>query len=553
MPIMLPQQQVQERSIDLPGAAPLSDNGLGAVAKGTAVAADQLRAAEVEQQKKRDATAVMTAVSALGDAERQMRATNEARRGAAAYGVTNDTAGWWESEPAKVSANLENEVQRDLFAQEVFRRREISLNAFSTFEARESTAAVNDATDASMTNAINYGAANYNDPDAVAKARDDILNGVGVKARFNGLPPDQREALKLDMLTKLHTNVIENIAETDPVAANAYFEQHKGEIAGSVYDGIQNKLTASRDVTAAQKLADDIWSRGLDETKALAAARAESTGQQREHTLSLLRQQYSDQEQAVARSQKLGVEAARGRFDQGGASALTPNDVELLSRVAPNELKFMRSQTPQERVVTNWSVYDGLLQLAGGKRPGAVRNGVQSYIPEAGAQQEFMEFDLLTLRGDLNANELAKLQSVQNDLRNNVPPSLLTVTQVVRNVAGESVGQDAERLNALETAVVSAVEDEQKRLNRKLTGAEMRQVATAYMMDVTIPDAGWFWFDKTKKMFELTPDDQITIKYNAIPEDLRTEAQADLREKGQEPSERNVVALYELFLTQGNE
>jgi len=533
MPIFVPEPQVDAQAIQLPGAAPLSDSGLGSIAQGAGVAADQMRAAKTELDTKRNATRVFEAESQLGDAERGMRTSQQARRGSNAYGVTDDVASWWDAEPAKISANLENETQRALFAEAVARRREISLNGFSTHEANESNAAVNDATEARKVNAINYGAANFDDSTAVAQSRQDLIDSVGVQGRFNGLAPDEVEQLKLDALTKLHTNVIENMIDTDAAAAAAYFETNKREIAGSVHDAINTKLTTGRDVTAAQNAADDIWSRGLPEAKALAAAREETEGQTREHTLSLLRQQFSDQEQAVARERTAQIEAARARFSEDGIRGLTPTDIETLERVAPSELRAMRSTTPQAQVQTNWDVYYGLLDQAR-KEPVSFRD----------------DLDVQMMRADLNQHELDVLTKIQQDMRDGVPSSAMTLTQMLSSFDAQI---DKDERGLFERSVWQQVEDEQKRLNRKLSSDEMQRVIDTQLMEVTIPRS--FWFDRSTPLFATTPEERakMQVEFDAIPQAERAELEADLKAAGRDTSPEAVTAIYRAWLAQGNQ
>lgn len=516
MAITIPQQSVELQPLSLPGAAPLSDNGLGGLAHGLGVAADQMRAAQVEIDKKRNATRVFEAESRLADSERQMRTEQQARKGSDAYGVTDDVASWWETEPAKLSADLENETQRTLFAEAAARRREISLNAFSTHEANESNAAVNDATEARKVNAINYGAENFDDPAAVSQARNDLVESVAVQARFNGIPPDKAEAMRIDALTKLHSNVIENMAEGDPAAASAYFIAHKGEIAGSVHDALTAKLKAAKDITGAQRSADSIWARGLDETAALAAARKETEGQEREHTVALLKAQFAEQQAAVAEQQKVGVEGARGAFAQGGIRALSPSQVDLMERVSPSELRFMRGQTPQDQVQTNWDVYEKAVDSARAN-PVAFRD----------------TFDPMTLRGDLNQAELDTLTKIKKDLSDNVPSSVLTVSALISTYMPEKDSEsevEKQQRGLFQRAASEAIEDEQKRLNRKLSQDEMTAIIDKKLIATTV-SSPWYWRNNVKPRFAMKPED-YTSAWNDIDEGTRTKIEARFREQG---------------------
>jgi hypothetical protein len=542
MAIIIPEPQVEQQTLSLPGAQQLGDAGLGSIAKGTAVAADQMRGAEIERMKKRNATRVFEAESVLNDMERDMRTQQLARKGSRAYGVTDEVGSWWETEPAKISAKLENETQKTLFAEAVARRRESSLNGFSAHESSESHAAANDATEARKVNAINYGAANFKDQNAVNQARTDIEDAIKVQRAFNGLPPDQVEAMRIDALTKLHTNVFENMLDDGldgPERATAYFEANKAEIAGSVHDSLKTKLQTGRDLTGAQKSADDIWSRGLSETDALAAARKENEGQQREHALSLLRQQYADREQAITASRKAGLDAARSRFHNGDGkgktnlAALTPSDLELLGTHFPGELAAMRSTTPQDQVNTDWDTYELVLEHARAN-PTDFRDNT----------------DILLYRAKLNSIELGQLQKLQQDMRDGVPSSVMTLEQMISGYIKDGVDEDY----ALDFRrdVWAEANAEQQRLGRKLSGDEMQAVVDKQLIAIRVPDSGWAWLDSTLPRYQVSDAEEASL-YDAIPEDVRQEAEDDLKAAGRAPTKSNVVALYNVWLDkQGN-
>lgn len=512
MPLIIA-PQVDEAPLSLPGAAPLGDSGLGSVAQGASQAAGAMREVADEMQRKRDATRVFEAESRLADEERKMREINQARRGTNAYGVTDDAASWWESEPAKLSAGLENDVQRELFAESVARRREISLNAFSNHEARESDAAANDAAEARKANAVNYGAANFDDPAAIEQARTDILGALSTQRAFQGLPPEAAEAAKLDALTKLHANVIENMADSNPQAANAYLDKQiaAGEIAGSVIDGLRSKIDTGRDLETAQQLADNIWARGLTREAALTAARKEAPlGQARQHTLSLLGQQYDEQDAAVNRQRADTLASARAAFDEpGGIRNLTAGQIDVLKKYYPGEYDRMTSTTPQEQVKTDWDTYELLLEHAR-KNPTNFRT----------------ETDLLLYATKLNQRDLDRLTKIQQDMRDNVPSSAMTMEQLLSNVTGD---MDDEEKIAFRNSTWTAMEDEFKRLGRKLSGDEMRAIVDSQLIDVVV-DRDILW-DDTKPRFAMTPADYNDAWFS-MDEASRTKIEAAFREKG---------------------
>jgi hypothetical protein len=135
-------------------------------------------------------------------------------------------------------------------------------------------------------------------------------------------------------------------------------------------------------------------------------------------------------------------------------------------------------------------------------------------------------------------------------MREGVPSSAMTLTQMLGSF-DEQVDKDERGL--FDRAVWTAVEDEQKRLNRKLTGDEMRKVIDTQMMEVRIPRS--WWFDRTAPLYATTPEERqkMQVEYDAIPQADRSELEADLKSAGRDTSPETVVAVYRAWLTQGNQ
>jgi hypothetical protein len=192
---------------------------LGAVAQGTRVAADQLRQGEVERLRKQNATRVLETEQQLHDIYREKRRTSQERRGSSAYEVTQDMASWWESEPARLEAALDNETQRTLFAESVARARDASLDEFSNFEARETTIGAIAAGEATITRGVDIGAAGFDNPSSRELARSEIETGLATLNAMNRWNKDQYDAARTAAYTKLHQQIIENMVDADPAAA----------------------------------------------------------------------------------------------------------------------------------------------------------------------------------------------------------------------------------------------------------------------------------------------------------------------------------------------
>jgi hypothetical protein len=518
MPLNVPtEQDVQQGTLSLPRAQQLGDEGLGTIAQGAGVAADAMRASQIDLVRKRNAALVIENDTAIDDLYRQQRQSAMQQRGSAAHEVTKRISDWWESEPAKLMANLENSTQRELFSESVRRRRSASLDEFSNFEAQETTRGAVQASQSGLENAIDMGAASYSNPASLELAREEITKNLSVLSAMQSWTEADYSNARTGAFTKLHTNVIENMIDDDPAAASEYFSTHKGEIAGSVHDAITSKLKSGADIRVAQNAADDIWNRGLNETAALAAARKELEGTAREQAVSLLRQQYSEQKAGVAQFRKARLDSARSAFDEGGIRALTPGMIEVLREDSPGELRMMRESKPQDQVPTNWDVYDGLTRMAREQRT------------------EFADdVDLQMHVADLNSRELSELQKLQSDIREGRASPTATLTQML----GEVEWGDREQKGQFDRAVREAILVEQSSTGTPPDQFRMREIINDQLTQVVIPR--WFWFDREVPRFEATAEE-----FEAIPQADRDEVSVDFRkERGRAPTNAEVVRTY---------
>lgn len=520
MAIMVPEQQVELQPMQLPGAPQLSDNGLGTLGAGLGAAGKQARDAQIELNRERNATRVLETTNALHDMYRKHKTeTQEARVGSAAYGVTGELEGWWETEPAKLAAGLENEVQQELYAEAVARQRSASLDEFSAFESNQRRAGAVSAAEATVVNGVDTAAAGYNNPSSIEAGRAEIENGLATLGLVHSWNDAQRADARKKAFSSLHQQVIENMMEEDPAAAGTYFANNKDEIAGSMHDELQRRITATTDIRVAQRASDDIWNRGLSETEALAAARKELDGPSREHALSLLRQQFNDQEAAVARAQTQQVQAANAAFDEGGYAALTPAMIETLSRVSPATLAGMRKTEPSERVVTNWEQYYTMLQTA-------------ERDPSEFLEQTAYESTIRGM-GDMNQAEIDKLMKVRAAILEGRPSPVLSVTQRIATYTDSAAfagADNGERRGHFERQVIEQVELAEARKGSPLNSDEVDAIIDSRLIDIAV-STPWYWTNTTKQQFEMTPADYEEA-YTEVPAEEIAIIEAELRRRG---------------------
>lgn len=535
MPITVPQgPQQRVAPVRLPSAPRLSDSGLGTLAQGVGQAVDVLADAQLKLQRERDATRVFEAEVALDEAYRKKEAEFRERRGTAAFGIQDDATAWWEAEPAKLAGEFtENETQRQLFERAVLKRRGASLDALAQYESRERFTARNTAADAAVASQMSFAAQNFDSPSAVSAARDDIREKIAVKAYLNGWDKNVTEAAQREAMTTLHRQVLENMVDANPATARKYLDAVKGEIDGAVWNELNKTVKLGDDLVQAQKLADDIWNKGLRKSAAFDAARKGAEGEVRERALTLLRQRDAEQEALINDAKQAAVDRAVAAFNDGGLGALTPSMQSELQRLAPETLTALRNRawTPQDKVATDWATYEGL------------KSQVMAASADSLRRMEFSAF-----LDKLNSTELDALTKLR-DARIQGLPNNVTTTEQILSEAHNTMGwtsKDAETRGLFDRKAREAFSAEQRATGKELTDERKRQIVDRLLIQGSVP-RNW-WTDRSAQFFEVRGTEDEQAFQIDVPKQMRKQIEAALKQRNAKVDEATIQKYYRAYL-----
>ena len=105
------------------------------------------------------------------------------------------------------------------------------------------------------------------------------------------------------------------------------------------------------------------------------------------------------------------------------------------------------------------------------------------------------------------------------------------VTETVRSMGlkpGSSKEDEAEKVKAFRGAVDDRIAQEAAAKGRKLNNKEIRDIANEQAMEVTQKFFGVDFLAKDKKLFELSPDEKVQFRKDAIPPSEVAEIRADV-------------------------
>lgn len=180
------------------------------------------------------------------------------RQGQYAKGVTTDTATWWKDRISKNVEGMGNSEQKRLYSQRATALQLQSLQGMSNFEGQQIEVAHDTSWKADKINTINLTAANPTDA-TVATSMSEIRKFNSYQAARKGWDANVLQAENEADITQLHQQVIQTLVATNKDQAKAYFDAHKGEIAGSQRAEIGEFAEKATAAATGAKVAQAVW------------------------------------------------------------------------------------------------------------------------------------------------------------------------------------------------------------------------------------------------------------------------------------------------------
>lgn len=286
---------VRQESVASPallGAAADSQIKLGGA---IASAGTGLEAVALHMQEKENLRAVQDATAEYGARVLDWQTDAKTKRtGVAAQGVVTDFSEWHKKQLDEIGTRLGNDAQRQAFVNYARKTGLAARHDIATFEVGETRKANVTAADASAKINIDQGAVALT-PDSANAFKAQLINSTRAFAASQNLPSEVEQELLTRRLTEFHAQRIQNLARTDPASATAYFEQNKGEIAGSQQAEIGKFAEKAGVEIAGVQTAGEIWKsigpeQGLDQMEEAARKKYANEPEKLKATISNLRE-----------------------------------------------------------------------------------------------------------------------------------------------------------------------------------------------------------------------------------------------------------------------
>jgi hypothetical protein len=399
------------------------------------------------------------------------------RKGQAAWGVTKDADKWFAEQQKKHGEILTNDAQRKLFGQSIAKLRQSALNSLSGYEAGERRRSLEESAAASIVGSINLAAANAADWVAKPAARvpgpdgqpverlspmvgikADITKRVQTLAAVNGWTPERKGAEEARHLTNLHRQVIQNLADSHPDEARAYFNANKAEINGTEHDGIEKVLGIAGAKQAGFQFAEREDIRALNEADALTAARDnfKDDPAKREAAIQEIKTRFGEAKRAGEQVQRDASDEAWSIYARTEDFGAVP--ARVLSAMDGRDLESLRTHAANKAagvgVKTDFAVWSDLnTRIANGER-----------------------VDLRPFVTSIATTDLKQLEDRMNDSEK--LKDAATLQQQLTNTHGmlKWGASDKDKRGAFDKAVTDAIDNEQQRVGKRLSYDERQAI-----------------------------------------------------------------------------
>lgn len=469
-----------------------------------------------------DETAVYEALTKVNQFENEFSKKMMASEGKNALGLNTDLDNDYQKTTSEITNSLSNPRQKAIFnAKSESKKLELDkkVSQHMGVQIRKYEDQVtNDYVNSEKETAINNW---QSGTDKIVTSLKNQKDAIIKFAERHGEDPEEKiKAVHSDTMASVMSRML---TSGDDITAESFFNANKDMLLEKDYTQVAKELEIGSARGFAQRFADDIMKRGLDETQAYKEAAKIENPRKREAAESRIDKMFTMKAEAEKQKQEQLYMYAGKHVLESGSLDTVP--LKVISNLSPDKIKDLRSLADSNPVLDDSNNFYKLKMLASN--------------PET--RSKFMAEDLsVDILKKLNKQHREEIIDLQTSLRNKDGKAdkeldgIYSKSQVVQQVyenAGFAKNQDA----SFQAIIDKDVADIQRSTGKKLSNDEVRQIANKYAAEAVV-SKGFFSFLDTKK-----PKYQIL---NEIPEQDRLNIEKALKSKGKPANNENILNLY---------
>lgn len=485
------------------------------------------------EQRMLDADAMTRAEVSLKEAESAYRIEIGNRKGINGVNVVADSSKWYDDQLRKHAEGLQNDTQRRGFERLAMGRRTTFMDFAGRHQSQELNNTWAESKNANMQASINAVVSSGGDEPIIRQERGRIESNLSEISNRMGWTPEQLAAERGKTLTKLHTQMLQQLVESDPRRAKVYLDKYEQEIDGDRRAELQKFVHKGTIEAEGRDLSAATIGKGFNGGIALLkqeeeAAKAMAPSGDREAKLDAIdkARQFHNRHFAQIEQQKNYNQRQAG--EQAYSMLREGKDVPLGVRNAmdPHAALTLEKQMAGAKFPTDWQTYNDLRRMSWE------------------SPEKFREQDLSRSFDKLAPKEREALLDLQQKVaKGSEEKDIATFAQQVstaHNLLGFKAS-DNENKGLFDVAARDAVLQEEKATGKKLNYEGRQKVIDRLMVegDVNgwIPGGG-------RRLYQVKGTSEETAFAVKVPSDDRKQIEAALRAKGKPASDAEIQRIY---------
>jgi hypothetical protein len=455
----------------------------------------------------------------------------------------------------ELQKGLSNDAQRFLARRFVDRHRAELDDTIQKHVFTESQKFAAEVETSAIQASIDDAAYNYQDPEKLQASLDSLKETVIRSGARNGEDQKVTSERLQDTISKAHTAVINRmLANGQDLGAKAYYNGVKDEVSGRDATVLDKALNEGTIRGESQRLSDEILSKPISETQALAKAKeaAKDNPELRDALVDRIRQEFSIREQAKRNDEENSYRRYSSLIDGGGSfNQIPPAEVAAMTPEMKVKLQTYEKNKIEGRLVaTKPEVYYQL----------------RTMFEDPGRRNEAIKYNLLQNLNDVSGDELKQLMNLQAGLRKGDDKTikLLDGFQSDRNVVdgilveaginpkAKPTTTDGKKTAKLYDAVDKRLLQFQSQTGKKANNDDIRRIADELIMEV-VTDRGHTvltgfpilseitFGTKKKRKFELQPGEEFDVD---VPKADADEITRILKKRGKPITPDEIKRIY---------
>lgn len=414
-------------------------------------------------------------------------------RGQNVDGYAQAAEEWWKKAAETYGKELDPRA-RTLVNKSLAEKRLQAINSVGTFVNAEKERHADETYAADVVTTIQFGVTTGE----VAGTAQQIREKAAVLGARKGWTTEQVQAEVLKNLSNLHLAYVTKLAEKNPEAAQAYYDANKAEIKFEYQLRVEEIIKGEADNQFATQFAASVADKPLGDQLAEAAKITDPA--RREKTLTQIRNNHALVRQAEQERENAAADQAWQLFAQG-------------KRIPEAILAQMSGR---ERVQLQETIRARAERLAAGRSVKTNPVRLAELLDMARDNpEEFKRQRLAALTEQIGLSDLEQLARLQREMLSpDKEQGAITTLQAI-SIYTRDMGKSTAAL--FQSEALNAIDRFQIEKKRPPTSEERRKILDDLAVEGTIERR--FWFDTTKRRFEMTPEERARATFpSATPQ-----------------------------------